>query len=126
MAKRANETAENLERALLRLQRKDAKISILSVATEAGIHHTTIHNRHPDFAEKIRALNGKSSRQAKDLKHIELRDALARNRELREELAAMRIDMQNLASENMRMHTELLELRAVVNDKKVIPIGRRE
>jgi len=126
MSRGAEATRERLELALVRLQRKDVRISIVSVATEAGVHHTTIHNRHPDLAEKIRALNGKSSRQAKDLKHNQLREALARNRQLREELDAMRADMRNLASENMRMHTELLELRAVANDKTVIPLGRRK
>ncbi|MEO8154739.1 MAG: TetR family transcriptional regulator [Rhizobacter sp.] len=110
----------------MRLQRRGAKISIVSVAAEAGVHHTTVHNRHSDLAETIRGLNGKASRQAMDLKQAKLREALARNRELRAELDAMRADMRSLASENLRMHTELLELRAVANDKTVIPLGRRK
>jgi hypothetical protein len=60
-----------------------------------------------------------------DVASATLRKAIARNRKLREHLDAMRADMRNLASEEMGMHVELLELRAVANGESVIPLGRR-
>ncbi|CAN7769938.1 hypothetical protein LJR290_007471 [Variovorax sp. LjRoot290] len=37
----------------------------------------------------------------------------------------VRNDLQNAVSENMTMHLELQELRAIVDDRKIVPIGRR-
>ena len=58
------------------------KLSISSVAEEAGISPSTIHLRYPDLAERIRGIQNKSSRDQRDKKVTELKQLKAENQKL--------------------------------------------
>lgn len=106
-------TLEELHFAMLRVKNKGKKLSISSVALEAGVTPALIHNTYPDLAEAIRAEVGRSTRQQRDEKVEELTKAKERISELRAELAAALADLQKLASTNETLRQEVATLRAV-------------
>ena len=74
---------------MLRIERgrsrtKAAKISIASVAREAGVSPALIHNHYPAIADAIRQAQGRSSRQQRDAKHEQLKAERDKTRELRQ------------------------------------------
>ena len=62
---------------------------------------------HPDIAERIRSVIGKSTRLQRDEKHEALTEERKRNRELRAEVERLRLDMARLASINLTLLTKL-------------------
>jgi hypothetical protein len=69
---------KQLRLAITRIERgrsreKDAKLTIASVAREAGVSTALIHNHHPQIAELVRDAQGRSSRAQRDAKHSELK-----------------------------------------------------
>lgn len=71
------ETEKKIRRAIIRIEKGkvkiiscDRKLSIASVAEEAGIHHSTIINRYPILAALIK---DKSGRKAKSVFNKEQR-----------------------------------------------------
>lgn len=110
-------TREELQFAMLRVKNKGKKLSISSVAVEAGVTPALIHNTYPDLAEAIRAEVGRSTRQQRDEKVEELAKAKARIRELRAELEAALADLQKLASTNETLRQEVATLRAAGSAK---------
>ena len=131
MSRNAETTRKNLEMALYRLQRGRGKIviggrvTIAAVAKEAGVSAATIHNRHPDIAEQIRALQGKESRRQRDQKHEELQRVREVNRALRAELAELKTDLAKLASINETLALENRVLRAERDGENVTTLPRR-
>lgn len=117
-SERPNTTRQSLELALRRLKRKRAndgeeKISIAAVAREAGVSNATIHNRYPDVAERVRALQvatgGGRSKMMPDTS-----DALHRKlREVRQEVERLKDDLAKSQSINLRLikENELLQAR---------------
>jgi SMC interacting uncharacterized protein involved in chromosome segregation len=101
------QTDFDLRLALSRLQKRDCKISILAVATEAGVTPALLHNRYPDFAEEIRKLIGKETRSQRDIKHDLLVAERKKNRDLTEEIAHLKKDIAKLASINESLRVEL-------------------
>ena len=102
-----------------RAQTKATKISIASVAREAGISAALIHNHHPKIAELIREKQGFSSRAQRDAKHAELRSEREKNRELRSQMEAMRTQMAKLASINEVLTMENQRLKAILGSANV-------
>lgn len=82
------------------------KLSIASVAEEAGISNATIHNRYPDLAELIRQKTNKESREklVKNEKALQGADLLIK--ELRDILAERDADLKRIAIVNLRLCTE--------------------
>ena len=81
---------KQLRLAITRIERgrsreKDAKLTIASVAREAGVSTALIHNHHPQIAELVRDAQGRSSRAQRDAKHSELKDEREKNKLLRDE-----------------------------------------
>jgi hypothetical protein len=75
---------------------KGGRLTIAAVANETGVSVVTIHDRHPEIAEQIRALQGKGSRRQRDRKHGERQRVHEANRELRAQLAEPRADLEKL------------------------------
>ena len=127
--KHAEDREKDLRFAILRIQKGRArtqatKVSIASVAREAGVSSALIHNHYPKIAEEIRIVVGRSIREQRDAKHDELRSALERNRELRKEIDNLRLLVANLASENEVLIAENRELKAIQKASKSIAIIR--
>jgi len=110
---------------MLRVKDKNLKLSITTVASEAGISPSLIHNSYPDLAEEIRAQVGRTTRQQRDAKAAELAQAREALREVRKRLHDAENDIAKLASINETLTDEVARLRAQV-DGKVSAIGRRE
>jgi DNA-binding transcriptional regulator YhcF (GntR family) len=91
------------------------RLSISSVAAEAGIDAATIHTTYPDLAEQIRALVGKESRVQRDQKASLLKEARARNAGLHAEVATLRSELASLASKHATLILEVDRLRAFRN-----------
>ncbi|MFJ1271720.1 TetR family transcriptional regulator [Pseudomonas aeruginosa] len=114
----------DLQLALARIQRGrahtgESKITIASVAREAGVSTALIHNHYPIIAEAIRDAQGRSSRAQRDVKHQELRAEREKNRALRQEIEGLRTKVANLASINEVLLAENRLLKAKQSDSKV-------
>ena len=108
------QTAHALRLALLRVKNKGKKISISSVAAEAGVDPSLIHHVYSDLAEEIRSLAGKGTRSSRDQKHRELVEARRRISELNADIQVLLAELAMAASLNLRLEEELLELRTGV------------
>jgi AcrR family transcriptional regulator len=129
MKKRSDVTRKQIELAFYRIQRgrprvvkPGRRLSILAVAEEAEVTAAAIHNTYPDLAEQIRAAVGKTTRIQRDAKQDELREATARNRELRAELQDLKQRVERLASQNARLLAENLTLKAIAAADNVIAL----
>ena len=116
-------TREDLHYAIRRLQNRGLKISISSVAREVGVAAPLIHNTYPDIAEEIRRIAGRATREQRDEKHCALVVERAANKALREVIATLKGDVAKLASINMMLATQIVELMAVAAGK-VVRIAR--
>lgn len=124
---RGNQTVKELTSAIYRIQKgrpvrvakEGLRLSISSVAREAGLTPAAIHNRYPQVAEKIRALLNKDSRVQRDNARAKLAKARQINDDLREEVKQLKRDLQELASQHATVVTELEELRAIAAAKNV-------
>ncbi|MEZ5437263.1 MAG: TetR family transcriptional regulator [Lysobacteraceae bacterium] len=117
--------------ALSRIQRgrahtKETKVTIASVAREAGVSTALIHNHYPRIADTIREAQGRSSRAVRDLKHQELRAERERNKTLRAENAELTAQVAKLASINEVLLAENRTLKAMKNDPKVVDLASRK
>lgn len=121
---------KQLRLAISRIQRgrarqKDAKLTIASVAREAGVSTALIHNHHPQIAELVRDAQGRSSRAQRDAKHSELKDEREKNKLLRDERDALLRRVAMLASINEVLTIEVRDLKARLSDGKISDIGSR-
>jgi AcrR family transcriptional regulator len=110
-------TREELQLAMLRIKNKGLKLSISAVAAEAGVSAGLIHNTYPDIAEEIREKIGRATRQQRDAKAADLKEARVKLRALREELEAALADVARLASINETLRQEVATLRAAASGK---------
>jgi len=132
MSQSKEKTAKALEMALYRITKgrakkvgKKRKLSIAAVAEEAGLSTSTIHNHHPDIAEKIRGLLNKESRVQRDEKLAELKKEKSNSRELRKEVRALNVQLAKIASINARLEAENEELKAIVNSDNVAVLRKK-
>ena len=109
----SDQTRRAIELAISRITRgrpktvqPSRKLSIASVAEEAGISNATIHNRYPDLAELIRQKSNKESREKLAQKAKALQGADQTAKELREELAERHADLKRIAIVNLRLSAE--------------------
>jgi AcrR family transcriptional regulator len=121
---------KDLRLAMLRIERgrahtRGAKMSIASVAREAGVSAALIHNHYPGIAAAIRQAQGRDNRAQRHAKHQELKGQCDKARELREEIAGLRADVDRLASIDEVLLAENAVLRARLNDPHVVPLTPR-
>jgi len=126
------QTRRDLELALSRIQNGrpknvaiKRKLSIASVAQEASVSTSTIHNRYPDIAAHIRALIGKDSRTQRNEMQRRLNKSLETIRQLRSDIVNLDGQIKALASENARLLTENSQLMAAVENEKVVLLPRK-
>ena len=112
-----SKTLDALDRVIDRLVAGNEKLSIASVAREAGVTPGLIHNTYPAVAERIRNLMGKSVRAQRDSKHQALMSEKEKNRALRAENDQLLAELARVASVNQRLLFEMAELKAVVSGK---------
>lgn len=108
-----------------RARHKDAKLTIASVAREAGVSTALIHNHHPEIAELIRDAQGRSSRAQRDAKHSELKSERGKSKLLRDERDALTHRVAVLASINEVLTIEVRDLKARLSDGKVVELSSR-
>ena len=110
-------TLHQLNLALIRLQRKGVKVTLKAVADEAKVSPPLINNRYPDFAEQVRAINGKAIRQQRNEKAELLVIEREKNRKLRELVDSQLVEITRLASVNEMLRTEMALLKAIADGK---------
>jgi AcrR family transcriptional regulator len=128
--KPADARRKDLELAMSRILRgrthtKASKVSITSVAREAGVTPALIHNHYPEIAETIREAQGQSSRAHRDAKHGELKGEREKNRALRQEMQELRHQVAKLASINEVLLYENRTLLARLGESKVVGFPAR-
>ena len=128
--KSASAREGDLRLAMLRIERgrsrtKAARISIASVAREAGVSPALIHNHYPTIADAIRQAQGRSSRQQRDAKHEELKTERDKMLELRQDVARLRVDVDRLASINEVLLAENAVLKAKLDDRRVVDLSSK-
>lgn len=101
------------------------KISIASVAREAGVSAALIHNHYPKTAEAIRDAQGRSCRIQRDAKHGQLVAEREKNRMLRQENEELRGRVSKLASINEVLLDENRILKAKQADPKVVDLASK-
>lgn len=114
MTQEKNKTETLIEAALLRIQKgkpkivkKGRKLSIKSISEEAKISPSTIHNRYPDLADKIRGLLHKTPSERMTVQHSEMRKLRERNKALRKEIAQLKEDLAKSVSIQLRLQKEM-------------------
>lgn len=112
-----DKTLFELQLAMHRLQKRQEKVTIAAVAREANVTPALIHNRYPDFAEEVRKVNGKATREQRDAKHTLLVTEREKNRRLREDLSKFLVELQDLASINEGLRQELAIAKAIADGK---------
>lgn len=120
----ADHRAKQLRLAIFRIERGRATtgetiLSISAVGRETGVTPALIHNHYPEIAEEIRVKTGASSRAQRDAKQEELNAIRVTNKELRNELAEMRLKVSRIASINETLMLENQSLRAASEGSKV-------
>ena len=103
-----------------RSQTKARKLTISSVAREAGVSTSLIQNHHPEIAEVIREKQGRSSRAMRDAKQSELKAEREKNQKLRSENAQLRQQIAKLASVNELLTMNISSLEARMSGGNVI------
>jgi len=119
-------TRKAIQQALLRLKNnhpkivtQGRKISIASVAEEAGISRATIHNNYPDLAETIREINNRSSRVQCDEKRQQLNILENKNKELRSTVQSLNLELSKIASLNASLLLENNRLQTIIDNRNI-------
>ena len=129
---RGEQTRKSIRQAIVRIEKgrpkiveKGRKLTIAAVAEEAGVSRATLHNRYPDLAERVRESGNKAVRQQRDAKHSDLKLEKEKNRELRAELAELRVTLAKVTSENATCMHRNRELEAINASPNVLTIPVR-
>lgn len=102
------------------------KLSIASVAEEADISRSLIHNSYPDLAEKILADGGGSIRKQRDAKNEEVKEARTKNRVLRQELTEQRELNRVLVSRMATLAIEVERYKQHSKSAKVVEMAQKK
>ena len=115
-----SETLKLLSDALLRIKHNrprvvslNRKLSIASVAEEAGLSRATIHNHYPSIADEIKRLTDNSIRTQNNKNRETLASYKNTIRELRNEIKQLKQDKITLASINESLELELQESKRI-------------
>ncbi|MDR5900142.1 hypothetical protein QC823_14260 [Halomonas vilamensis] len=126
-------TAKAIRQAIVRIEKgrpkvvkPGRKLSIQSVAEEAGVSRATIHNNHPGLAERIREAGNKAVRTQRDDKNTELKELRAKHSELRQEYIHARQLNQDMASEMATLVVENQRLRAIAENNNVVGLPSKK
>lgn len=125
--KTAKARESDLRLAMFRIQRGRArthatKLSIASVALEAGVSAALIHNHYPKIADLIRTAQGRDNRAQRDAKHSELVTERQTSRELRKEVDRLELEVRRLASINEVLRVENDVLKAHLGDSRIVSL----
>lgn len=90
---------------------REAKLTIASVAREAGVSTALIHNYHPKIAKEIRELNGTTASERLKARGDALAIAIEKKNTLQREVKALRNDLAKIASINENLMAEVRTLR---------------
>ena len=120
-------TAKAIRQAIVRIEKGRPKIvalsrklSIAAVAEEAGVSRATIHNNHPNLAERIREAGNKTGRAQRDEKNAALKELKTKYQALRQEYIHARELNQDMASEMASLVATNFRLRAIADNKEVV------
>jgi hypothetical protein len=128
----ADARQQQLELAISRIERGRAtkvhgeRLSIATVAREAGVSPALIHNKYPLVAEAIREKQGRASRAQRDAKHDELKAEREKTRELRAAVDALEGKLATIASINRVLTLENNRLNDQVASKNVSVLAVRQ
>lgn len=124
-------TEKELRNALIRLKHgrpkivdKKRKLTISALAEEAGVSDSTIHNRYPEIANEVREMIGKAHKVQRDEKNELLKSEKTKNRELREHIEQLELDIRKLTSINATLSNENSQLKAELASGKVVRIRK--
>jgi len=123
-ANRNNQTTRELiENAITAMQEAGCSMTISGVAKEAGVSNSTIHNRYPDLAAKIRELISKEA--ARDGKSSLPKQIIGRAKTSKEKMQALKDELAHIKkmladtnSVNASLDQENQSLKADVEELK--------
>ncbi|WP_085709500.1 MULTISPECIES: TetR family transcriptional regulator [unclassified Pseudomonas] len=98
------------------------KLTVAAVAREAEVSTSLIHNHYPKIAEAVRNVQGKASRNQRDIKRKELQLERKKNLMLRQEVQELTLKLANLASINEELLAANLAFKAELASSKAIKI----
>ena len=120
-------TRKSLEYALLRIEKgrpkivdKKRKLTISSVAEEAGVTSQLVHVSYPDIADQIRLKTGNEVRKKRDEMQENLKAEKQQNKKLRGQIKTLRSQISMLTSVNETLNFEIDELKAILNSDNII------
>ncbi|MGF1728726.1 TetR family transcriptional regulator [Photobacterium kasasachensis] len=119
-------THDKIRKAIIRLEKQrpkhvnvGRKISVSSVAEEAGVSRALIHNEYPDLLERIRGNANKDIQTQRDEKHQALKAEREKNRQLRATIAELNQKLHVLTSKNATLELENRRLVAIIDSENV-------
>jgi AcrR family transcriptional regulator len=119
-------THTKIRQAIIRLENqrpsiteKGRKISVSSVAEEAGVSRALIHNDYPDLLERIRGKINKNIQNQRDIKQSLLKAERSKSKELRAIITELTEQRDILASKNATLILEIQELKQIIQSDNV-------
>lgn len=91
---------------------KERKISVSSVAEEAGVTRNTINRDCPDLHTRIQGLMNKDVREQLKRKQLEINKFKERNKDLRDEVDGLKTMLSRIQSKNATLIQENDRLNA--------------
>ena len=86
------------------------KMDIATIAKLADIHRSTIHNRYPELAKKIKQIGGKSTSDYLKKSKDELSRVKTSNRNLRLKVRTLEKQLTDIASINASLMLSLIHI----------------
>ena len=120
-------TEKKLKAALLRLKHgktkivsSDRKINIRSLAEEAGVSDSTIHNRYPSIASEVRELIDQTYKSKSDKKQKSLKIEKEKTKDLRKYIAEIEEEKRKLVSINETLIARVEQLESETLSENII------
>jgi len=100
-----------------RVDRDNTRITVSSVAREADVHRTTIHNHHTDIVVQIHDLQDDGGEQQPRAQYSALTESRRQHKALRDIIEQMQEDKERLAQHNYTLRRENDELKLQLTRK---------
>lgn len=127
-----SDTYNKIRMAIVRIERGapkvvtfDRKISVASVAEEAGVSDSLIHKDYPELLGRIKKNQDKDYRSGRNAKHQALKAEREKNRENRARIAELESQLKDLASINASLELRLADLKSVTSSKNVAEFRKK-